>query len=55
MSKITIGFVLISGLVIGMVASIHAHASIISTNTRETSPGPFNPNLPAEARTRTAG
>ena len=52
MSKITVGIVLISGLVLGMLASIHAHASVIQTSARDSSTGPFNPKLPAEARTR---
>ena len=52
MSKITVGIVLISGLVLGTLASIHAHAAVIQTSARDSSTGPFNPNLPAEARTR---
>jgi hypothetical protein len=50
MSKITTVLVLITALAIGTVVSIHAHASIIQTSARDSSTGPFNPNLPAEAR-----
>jgi hypothetical protein len=52
MSKISIVLVLISGLAIGTLASIHAHASIVQTSARDSSTGPFNPNLPAESRVR---
>jgi hypothetical protein len=50
MSKSTVVLVLLSGLVLGILAPIYAHASLIETGARDRSTGPFNPNLPAEAR-----
>jgi hypothetical protein len=54
MSKFTVVLALLSGLVLGTFAPIHARASVVQTSTRDSSTGPFNPNLPAEAR-RTSG
>jgi hypothetical protein len=50
MSKITVVLALLSGLVLGILAPIYAHASLIEISARDRSTGPFNPNLPAEAR-----
>lgn len=50
MSKITVVLVLLSGLVLGILAPIYAHASLIETSARDRSTGPFNPHLPAEAQ-----
>jgi hypothetical protein len=52
MTKITIILVLISGFAIAILAPVYAHASVIQTSARDSSTGPFNPNVPAEARTR---
>ena len=50
MSKTTVVLVLITGLVLGILTPIYAHAPLIETSARDSSTGPFNPNLPAEAR-----
>jgi hypothetical protein len=47
MRTITIAVVLVSGLVIAVAEPIHAHASVVVTSTRDSSTGPFNPNLPS--------
>ena len=50
MSKITVVLALLSGVVLGIPAPIYAYASLIETGARDRSTGPFNPNLPTEAR-----
>lgn len=49
MSKIAIVFGVMT-LALGAVASMHVHASMVQAHVRDSSTGPFNPNLPAEAR-----
>ena len=50
MSKTTVVLVVITGLGLGILTPIYAHASLIETSARDSSTGPFNPNLPVEAR-----